>query len=164
MEQVQNAPETVAALIEILVERTHPLADLPHIQRPVWGLFRSGGDRLPQQIQGLGAGPGHFGWRARRGGRRLHTFGRWLWCGRRRRDSPIALHRLDQVAAVGPAQAQQALPFHLLHELEKRSRAVVPLAECRIQLQQGALEQAKLRRHALVGQNLERALDVGQGF
>ena len=47
MQQVQNAPETVTALIEILVEQTHPLADLPHIQGPVWGLFRSGGDCLP---------------------------------------------------------------------------------------------------------------------
>ena len=47
----------------------------------------------------------------------------------------------------------------LLDEIEERRGAVVALGERRVELQQRALEQAGLRRHLAVGEDLQRAAD-----
>src|SRR5215467_2856621 len=62
-------------------------------------------------------------------------------------------------AAARRFQLHQAGLRELLGEVQKRRRAVIALRECRIELQERALEQTGLRRYLTVGQNLERAPD-----
>ncbi len=59
----------------------------------------------------------------------------------------------------GMPQRDQPGLCELLDEIAERADAVVALGEGRIELQQRALQEAKLRRHLTVRQHLQRALD-----
>src|SRR5262249_31734548 len=72
--------------------------------------------------------------------------------------------QLDHDAPARVLQRHQAGLRQLLREIEERRGAVVALGERRVELEQRALEQARLRRDLAVRQDLERAPDDGDGL
>jgi hypothetical protein len=56
-------------------------------------------------------------------------------------------------------QRHQSVLRELVRKLAERTHAVIALAERRIELQQRALQQAKLRRHLAIDEDLQRARD-----
>ncbi len=84
---------------------------------------------------------------------------------RRFRNLTVRIFRveLDHHAAARGLQQHEAGLRQLLGEIEKRRGAVVAFGECGVELQQRALEQARLRRNFALAQNLERAAHERKG-
>ena len=82
-------------------------------------------------------------------------------CGR---SGCAAAFALDEVAAALAADVDQIRLLELLDEIGEAARAVRALAEGRIQLQHGGLQQAELRLHRAAFQHLQRAFHQRHGL
>ena len=185
-QQVHQAGEPVAALVEAALGLAENLLHVAQVHRPA--RIRRGGENAAGALHAfggafgrlnrLGARPMLGGWpervhdRPRRAGLGFGV----VAFGRGARSSgfasgprPLAflLERLvqfDHDAAAGMLQRDEAGVRELLGEVEERRGAVVALGEGGIELQQRALQQPGLWRHFAIGEDLQRAPHDREGL
>ena len=182
-QQIDNRRKSVLALVEALDRGSQELLRLTHIHRPS---RRRGGlcERLLHGADAVLHAHGR-GWqrfflvrvvnrhglrrtrfgaprgnvRLGSGGGRLDPFG----CTDHDFDvGGAVLPRFDEHAPPGVLEDHRTRLGDLLHEVPEAARAVIAFRKRRIELEERALEQSKLRRDLALGQHLQRALDERQ--
>ena len=170
-QQIDQAGEPVAALVETTIGCAQQLLDIAQVYRPPRG--RRGRQNLPDKPDAISlVTRGRDGCRRddrcldglRLGRRRSNDFPprlrRSLGIGRRRRRLIAFLELLIQFDHHAPAsvlQLRESGLSQLFDEVVERGRTVVAFGEGRVELEQGALQEPRLWRHFAVGQDLQRA-------